>query len=608
MMEPERVVPAPNADDSYDIVPAELAVEAMRDNGYKSTAHAIAELIDNSVQAKATLVEVFCTEEAELVTQRQRHRVTKVAVLDNGEGMSEQELRKALQFGNGSHLKDRSGIGRFGMGLPSASISQCRRVEVWSWQAGPDNASYTYLDVTEISSRQMREVPEPSSVPVPELWRTLARDAIGEHGTLVVWSDLDRLDWKGAQAMLANTEFLIGRIYRKIIQGQGVTIRLAAIRDDQASWEHDVRPNDPLYLMAPTLTPAPFDTKPMFQSWGETGEETIEVKLDGETHNVVLRYTYALDEARIVDGGDAGGRPYGKYAARNAGVSLVRADRELDLVAAWADDYRDRWWGIEVAFPPVLDEVFGVTNNKQAATRFNELAELHLTQAEEQWVEQKDEWKDEEDPRFLLVDIVESVVKQRNLIRQRLQAQTAGRRGAKRHDARGVEDRATAKVNDRIAEGHDAGQVDGPVTDETAKAIEEDLEKKGYAAADAKEIAAAIVKHARKVNFSQAHSDTSAFFWPEEFPGVTQISLNTAHPAFQQLFDVLSSTEEDDPAVLRALIDRASDTLMMMLAAWARFELETRPESQERRSTGTARKKWGEFAADFLSDGDGSGA
>src|SRR5664279_892291 len=123
--------------DNFDLVPTHLAVQAMRDNGYRNTAFAVAELIDNAIQAGATDIELLCCESEELVRERVRRRLKHVAVLDNGSGMDSKVLRMALQFGNGTHLKDRSGIGRFGMGLPSASISQCKLVDVWSWQNGP---------------------------------------------------------------------------------------------------------------------------------------------------------------------------------------------------------------------------------------------------------------------------------------------------------------------------------------------------------------------------------------------------------------------------------------------------------------------------------------
>lgn len=132
-----------------DIVPVHLAVQAMRDNGYKNAAYAIAELMDNSIQAGATIVELLCGERIDVSGQRRRSRIHQIATLDNGCGMDADVLKIALQFGNGTHLKSdqQTGMGRFGMGLPSASISQCTRVEVWSWQNGINSALYTFLDV-----------------------------------------------------------------------------------------------------------------------------------------------------------------------------------------------------------------------------------------------------------------------------------------------------------------------------------------------------------------------------------------------------------------------------------------------------------------------------
>lgn len=134
----------PLAQSTAQFIPARLAIRAMRDSGYRNTAYALAELIDNAQQADAGLIEVFCLQKRELVEQRERSRIVKIGVLDDGNGMDAETLRMALQFGNGTRLNDRTGIGRFGMGLPNASISQAGRVDVWSWQVGPDNALHTF--------------------------------------------------------------------------------------------------------------------------------------------------------------------------------------------------------------------------------------------------------------------------------------------------------------------------------------------------------------------------------------------------------------------------------------------------------------------------------
>ena len=71
----------------YDIVPSELVVKAMQDSGYKNAAFAIAELIDNSIQANATVVELLCIEATEYLAARHRTRLRQLAVVDNGDGM-----------------------------------------------------------------------------------------------------------------------------------------------------------------------------------------------------------------------------------------------------------------------------------------------------------------------------------------------------------------------------------------------------------------------------------------------------------------------------------------------------------------------------------------
>ena len=105
------------------IIPPSLAIKAMRDSGYRDSAHALAELIDNSIQAAATRVEVLCLDKVEVVQQRSRRQVDRIAVYDNGHGMTAETLRMALQFGNGTRLnsEDQVGIGKFGMGLPNSS-------------------------------------------------------------------------------------------------------------------------------------------------------------------------------------------------------------------------------------------------------------------------------------------------------------------------------------------------------------------------------------------------------------------------------------------------------------------------------------------------------
>jgi len=294
--------------------------------------------------------------------------------------MDRDVLRLALQFGNGTYLDEdkHTGIGRFGMGLPCSSVSQCQRVDVWTWQNGIENALYTYLDLSEIKAQRQTEVPEPTHKLIPDMWLQVGK-SFGKSGTLVVWSEIDRCMWKTASAIIDNSELLIGRIYRKFLENGRVTIRMMSFDVDQIAIpkiDKNALPNDPGYLMAKTSCPAPYDTQPMFEQFGDTAH--IVVRFRGKEHIIKLHFSYAKEEARQIP--NAGNTPYGKHAARNVGVSLVRAERELELDQSWVIQYdpRERWWGVEVDFPPSLDDLFGVTNNKQSARNFSELANLDI--------------------------------------------------------------------------------------------------------------------------------------------------------------------------------------------------------------------------------------
>lgn len=599
---------------SHPFVAPGLAVKAMRDNGYKTTAHALAELIDNSVQANTMLVELFAVEESQTVTERQRLRIIELAVLDHGDGMNRMELRRALMFGNGAHLNDRSGIGRFGMGLPASSISQCRRADVWSWQDGADNALYTYIDLDEIEEGNISDVPEPDAQPVPQRWHALS-SGLSDSGTLVVWQNLDRVNWRGAKATLENTEFLIGRMYRRQIAEDGLVIRLAAVRNNEVDWERNARVNDPLYLMAPSMTPFPFADKPMFQPWGDDGKQTFEIPVTNEetgvttSHQVVVTISWATEATLPEDGGKRGDKPYGKDARKNVGVSIVRARRELALDTSWVNnDLRERWWGAEIEFPSALDEIFGVTNNKQAANNFSDLATFFQTddKSESSWREIRDQWAEEGDPRYQLMDIANYLTTQLNSIRNKgLRQQTAGLSGGgrKRHDEPGVEDRATRKFTQRAVSGYTSDQEKSAENPQvTVTTVTEDLSRKGYAEQNAREIAEAVADRDRKLIFVQEASDTDAFFTLDFLPGVTEVVFNTKHPAFEQLIEVLSPGDERETMDgLRARINTASDTLKMLLGAWARFEMEER-DGKRRERVADMRRDWGRMAKVFLSD------
>lgn len=594
------------------IVPAHLAVKAMRDNGYKNAAYAIAELIDNSIQHGATKVELLCAEIDVQFNMRNVTRVNQIAVLDNGKGMAKDVLRMALQFGNGTHLEaaNQKGIGKFGMGLPSSSISQAKKVEVWTWQNGIESAICSFLDIDKIIAQEMKEVPEPVKKEIPEMWRTAGK-AFGKSGTLVVWSNIDRCIWKTAGAIIENSEFLIGRMYRKFIKDNQAEIKMVAFKESNpAALTKSItaRPNDPIYLMENTSCPAPFADKAMFDKWGgDDFEVKFSITYKAQKHEVVLRFTIAKLEAR--EGYNPGDKPHGKHAKNNIGVSVLRAERELDLDQAWVVQYdtRERWWGVEIEFPPALDEIFGVTNNKQFAHNFSELGKIdldELTKDGKSIIQLREELEQEGDPKALLIEIAQKINSQLSNIRAIIRTQKQDEeRGAKRHTAtNSAEQIATEATKERIEEGHTGTSDEQEKKSEAEKKAEitKSLENEGVT--NAAEVVDWLFKNNLKYSFVDADIESTAFFSVKSKGGKILISLNTSHPAYHKLVEVLEeSTEGATQEDLQRRLSNASEGLKLLLMAWARYEDE-QPDGKLKTSAQESRQDWGRIARQFLQE------
>ena len=500
--------------EAHEIVPAYLAVKAMRDNGYKNTAYAIAELIDNSIQAKANEVKLVCIE-GKVGGRRQ---INSIAVIDNGVGMDGSVLRMSLQFGNGTNLvpEKQKGIGKFGMGLPNSSISQCKKVEVYTWKNG-GKALYSYLDIDKIIGKVLKEVPKPEERDIPHEWK---KHVTSTSGTMVLWSKIDRCQWQTAKSIFTHSENLIGRTYRYFIQNGKVVIKMIGEDESGHALEDpkNFETNDPIYLMKQTSCPDPFKSTAMFNRWeGDDYENTFSVNHNGEDHDVKVRFTYAREAARDVKmfGGDAGRKPHGKHAQKNLGVSIVRAKRELDLDTRWAIQYEpiERWWGIEVEFPPSLDDVFGVSNNKQSARKFtSDLMDIGEELYEGRtFHEYLDELKQNHDPEAILIDIANNIKSNLGSIRKALKLQTRGTRRTRHHQSTTVEVIATEATKELQEYGSvgksDAGESMSNQDKRTE--IEKSLSDANISNSDT--LAATIVNDNYKYTINSGDIDGDAF-------------------------------------------------------------------------------------------------
>src|SRR5207249_4772271 len=193
---------SPPADPS--IIKLDNFIVATRDSGYKGTTSAVAELVDNSLQAGARQVQIWIEKDPTGDTYP-----LVVAVQDDGHGMDAGTLRQALRFGGSTRFNDRSGTGRSGMGLPNSSLSQARFVAVYTWRR-PGAPLMSYLDVDEIAAGNMTEVPQPKPADFPAWCPQLA----SKTGTLVVWQRCDRLDNRRISTLVKKLADFLGRVFR----------------------------------------------------------------------------------------------------------------------------------------------------------------------------------------------------------------------------------------------------------------------------------------------------------------------------------------------------------------------------------------------------------
>ncbi len=608
----------------FSIVSAELTIEAMRDSGYKDTDHALAELIDNSVEAKADLVEIIAVEKLlDPEKPYARPQVSEIAVADNGGGMNSTTLRRALKFGDGTRRLNRPkrGIGRFGVGLPQSSISQCRRVDVWTWQNGADNAFHCYLDLDEIKSTGQQEVPPATPSSVPEQWKEIATTTSETAGTLVVWSKLDRVQWRSGGKTIERTADLCGRIYRKFLTDHEkpvmIKLILASDKDNHLDikQENECFPNDPLYLISPSSTPEPFQDKPMFKLFNERTWLIKNNNTQGEVHvRCTMARPDAINEKKSKipwpkSYSKAGDAPWGKHAARNKGISIVRARRELEMSTAWVNNYEpeERWWSVEVEFDPILDEIFGVVNNKQHAHTFVKGAGFDLDEwkyPEETFGEFSDRLKETSDPMADLIEIWIWIDDQIRRMRTERRTIMRGTGPQTRHPETGeeVEDVATKIIKEQKEKG-DTGDSDrAPETNEEEKIqkIVESTKQVRVEDKTAYEWAEETVRGGRRVLMKAVtlgHQD--AFFDVESVNDLLEIWLNDQHPVHKHLIQVLATRNEDQsPEELVERLRKAEFTLKMLLIAWARHEDKVPAEIKERLED--IRMDWGREARKFL--------
>lgn len=273
----------------------------------------------------------------------------EIAVSDDGEGMDADTLARALTFGGSSRFDDRSSLGRYGMGLPNGTLSRSRRVEVYTWRGS--QCLRTVLDLDEISARGEDALPCIQAIARPP-------EVTTRTGTLVRLLRCDRVEYRRSSTLARKLEGELGRIYRHFLTS---SLNLSVNGKKVSSY-------DPLFLLDGSACTGgrQFGDTLVYRVPGASGKGKISIRFS----------ELPIDKWHDLPAEDKKARGITSAPC----VSVVRAGREIDrgwfFMGGKRRENYDDWWRCEVSFEPVLDELFGITNSKQAISPRGELLDM----------------------------------------------------------------------------------------------------------------------------------------------------------------------------------------------------------------------------------------
>jgi len=378
------------------------ALESQRSSGFKSTSNAIAEIVDNAFDAEASEVTIIFIERKSETSGQ--FSVDEILISDNGKGMTNSKLESCLTFGSSENISETDRVknkklGKFGYGLPNSSLSQCPLTTVYSWTE-KNKVLKTDLDLEKVIESDSIEIPKPKKTKLPTYFSNFEKFGKLESGTIIQWENCDRLKPKRAKTLIEHSERMLGRTFRYMISN-GKVIRFMHFQENEETESYtsmmsprEAVANDPLYLtpvctLAPiifeaskTETPVEVRTKlkPFVKSKTEckatnvpVAEHTFKTKFQwkDQIYHYEIKSSIAHIDIQKPNIRDGGRTEVGKHYRKklNVGsISFVRADREIDAGRFGiyeAGDPTDRWWTIEVKFDSDLDDIIGVSNNKQ---------------------------------------------------------------------------------------------------------------------------------------------------------------------------------------------------------------------------------------------------
>jgi hypothetical protein len=386
-------------------------IERMRSSDYQNTSYAFAELIDNSFDAGATNIDIICIEKRD---KHGKRFIDEILFCDDGEGMDDMTLNNCLTFAFGTNddieatIKHKK-IGKFGMGLPNSSISQCRHIEVYSkteisaWRS-------KVLDIAKLIKDGTTELPSFERKELPKYFDEVNAVLNTMKGTIISWKDCDRLDRQFSSTLYKRSEGILGRLFRyHLAHGKKITLRTFQYSRDEDSYtcepSIEVVVNDPLFLtpnsyitkalressvrdnsLDPNLDPSTYYKKfipgvglneslPTSEKY-EDHSYKFQFEWRGREYEFRIKTSFAkldIQKPGIREGGRTKvGNVYGEKM-KHGNIYFTRHQREISCGHYGfytLTSENQRWWSIEVDFDADSDDLLGVSNTKQGI-KFN---------------------------------------------------------------------------------------------------------------------------------------------------------------------------------------------------------------------------------------------
>ncbi|MDB5143416.1 MAG: hypothetical protein JWQ66_2129 [Mucilaginibacter sp.] len=375
-------------DFDFGLVMTQAFLKGIRDIGYKSTATALFENIDNSVQAEASIVNVLFDFDKGKSGKNQPDRI---AIVDDGYGMSKEMIRIAVLWGGSDRIDDRQGMGKYGYGLPSSCVSIGQRFTVISKREDVNGWYSVTIDVEEIANRKADYIDvKTGRIVAPTAKLTQIPAFVKEHldnkgitlnsGTIVLIEKIDRLSRKNFASLKGFLITETGVTYRNFLR----TVDISIDGDK-------VDPIDPLFIteglryfdendLRAEVIPG-LDIK-VRTSRNEKIEGTVKIRysympygffdpkkseeLDEQPQDLKPKEKEE-DELYDVEKRIKSFRL--RIRKDNNGIIFLRKGRQIDVIDSrcpWTKfQNNDRYIGVEVDFSPELDEDFSITTAKQ---------------------------------------------------------------------------------------------------------------------------------------------------------------------------------------------------------------------------------------------------